>query len=159
QRTPRTNPRTERMKLHEYQAKQLLAAAGAPVPRGVVASTAEEVGKAFDELGCPVVLKAQVHAGGRGKGGFKGSGYRPGGYSAAPKESKAIEPIMPAFADVKPGAKKLGGVKFVTSREDAVSSAKAMFLYPLVTIQVGTEGQKVAKILVVEAKEKIAREV
>jgi succinyl-CoA synthetase beta subunit len=56
------------MKLHEYQAKELLAAAGAPVPKGVVVSTAEEAGRAFDQLGGgPVVLKAQIHAGGRGR--------------------------------------------------------------------------------------------
>src|SRR5258708_1747167 len=62
------------MKIHEYQAKELLAAAGAPVPRGIVAASAAEAQAAFDKLGGgPVVLKAQVHAGGRGKGRFKDS--------------------------------------------------------------------------------------
>src|SRR4051812_42799665 len=83
------------MKIHEYQAKELLAAAGAPVPRGIVCSTAEEVGKAFDAIGGPVVLKSQVHAGGRGKGGFKGSGHRPGGAD----EPKTIESIAHVFKD------------------------------------------------------------
>src|SRR5690349_15466258 len=72
------------MKIHEYQAKELPAAAGAPVPRGVVVSTPQEATKAFDTLGGPVVIKAQVHAGGRGKGGFKGSGFRPGGADDKP---------------------------------------------------------------------------
>jgi succinyl-CoA synthetase beta subunit len=117
------------MKIHEYQAKELLQAAGAPVPRAIVASTAEEAAKAFDALGGPVVLKAQVHAGGRGKGKFKGSG------------------------------KDFGGVKFVTTRADARAAAEVMLEYPLVTLQTGEEGQKVAKVLVVEAKEKIVREV
>ena len=62
------------MKIHEYQAKELLAAAGAAVPRGIVASSAAEAEKAFDQMGGPVVLKAQIHAGGRGKGRFKDSG-------------------------------------------------------------------------------------
>src|SRR5262249_37872949 len=146
-----TTTRTVRMKIHEYQAKELLAAAGAPVPRGIVVSTAEEAAKAFDALGGPVVLKAQIHAGGRGKGGFKGSGYRPGGAD----EPKSIESILHVFADVKSDAKKLGGVAFVTKREDAARIAEVMLKHPLVTIQTGEDGQKVSKILVVEAKEKI----
>jgi succinyl-CoA synthetase beta subunit len=109
------------MKIHEYQAKELLAAAGATVPRGIVASTVEEVRAAFDRLGGPVVLKAQVHAGGRGKGRFKDSG------------------------------KDFGGVKFVKTKDEAGQVAEVMFKYPLVTKQTAAEGQKVAKVLVQEA--------
>lgn len=109
------------MKIHEYQAKELLAAAGAYVPRGIVASNSSEVLAAFDKIGGPVVLKAQVHAGGRGKGRFKDSG-----------------------AD-------FGGVKFLTKREDVARVADVMFKYPLVTKQTGAEGQKVSKVLVQEA--------
>ncbi len=57
------------MKIHEYQAKKLLSEYGVPVPRGRVASSSEEAGVIAQELGKPVVIKAQVHAGGRGKGG------------------------------------------------------------------------------------------
>ena len=57
------------MKLHEYQAKELLAKYGVPVPAGRVATTAEEAAQAAEELGGKVVVKAQVHAGGRGKAG------------------------------------------------------------------------------------------
>lgn len=58
------------MKIHEYQAKQLLAAEGVPVPNGRVAETADDAVVLFQELGKSIaVLKAQVHAGGRGKGG------------------------------------------------------------------------------------------
>ncbi|MEX1253977.1 MAG: ADP-forming succinate--CoA ligase subunit beta [Dehalococcoidia bacterium] len=57
------------MKIHEYQAKKLLADYGVPVPRGRVASNSGEAGVIAQELGKPVVIKAQVHAGGRGKGG------------------------------------------------------------------------------------------
>jgi len=57
------------MKVHEYQAKELLARYGVPVPNGRVASTADEAAAIAEELGVPVVVKAQIHAGGRGKGG------------------------------------------------------------------------------------------
>jgi succinyl-CoA synthetase beta subunit len=58
------------MKIHEYQAKELLKRFGVPVPRGIVARTPEEAYAAAKELGTSVVVvKAQIHAGGRGKGG------------------------------------------------------------------------------------------
>ena len=57
------------MKLHEYQAKQLLAAYGVPVPENYVASSGTEAAEAADRLGGTGVVKAQVHAGGRGKAG------------------------------------------------------------------------------------------
>ena len=79
------------MKIHEYQAKELLAAAGASIPKHIVVSSPDDAEKAFDQLshGGGVVLKAQVHAGGRGQGQLVG-------YS-----------------------EKLGGVKFVNNREKA----------------------------------------
>src|SRR5947209_13487148 len=121
-------PKDPCMKVHEYQAKQLLAEAGAPVPRGVVVSSPAEAQQAFDQLGGPVVLKAQVHAGGRGKGRFKDSG------------------------------KDFGGVKFVTNRSDVAPVAEVMLKYTLVTKQTGADGQKVAKVPVVEARQQIVRE-
>ena len=58
------------MNIHEYQAKQLLSRYGVAVPRGKVAYTAAEAVDAANELGGPIwVVKAQIHAGGRGKGG------------------------------------------------------------------------------------------
>jgi succinyl-CoA synthetase beta subunit len=125
------------MKIHEYQAKALLAAAGAPVPRGVVVSSPQEAVAAFDQLGGgPVVLKAQVHAGGRGKGEFKGSGFPAGSEKGG-----------------------LGGVKFVAKRDDVQKVAEVMFKFPLATKQSGPEGQKVQKLLVVDAGPKIVKEV
>jgi succinyl-CoA synthetase beta subunit len=109
------------MKIHEYQAKELLAAAGAAVPRGIVASSPAEAEKAFDRMGGPVVLKAQIHAGGRGKGRFKDSGQ------------------------------DWGGVKFVRSRDECGKVAAVMFKFPLVTKQTGAQGQRVSKVLVQEA--------
>src|SRR5438876_7274122 len=109
------------MKIHEYQAKELLSAAGAAVPRGVVVTSAAEAQQAFDRHGGPVILKAQIHAGGRGKGRFKDSGQ------------------------------DWGGVKFVRSREECAKVADVMFQHPLVTKQTGESGQKVSKVLVQEA--------
>jgi succinyl-CoA synthetase beta subunit len=57
------------LKIHEYQGKSVLASFGVPVPKGKVAYTAAEAVEAAKELGLPVVVKAQIHAGGRGKGG------------------------------------------------------------------------------------------
>ncbi|MXW24213.1 MAG: ADP-forming succinate--CoA ligase subunit beta, partial [Chloroflexi bacterium] len=63
------------MKLHEYQAKELLARYGVPTPEGRVARTADEAAEAAEALGGKVVVKAQVHAGGRGRaGGIKLAG-------------------------------------------------------------------------------------
>jgi succinyl-CoA synthetase beta subunit len=109
------------MKVHEYQAKELLAAVGANVPRGIVAASPAEAQAAFDRMGGPVVLKAQIHAGGRGKGRFKDSG------------------------------KDFGGVKFIKTRDEVGTVAEVMLKYPLVTKQTGAAGQKVSKILVQEA--------
>jgi succinyl-CoA synthetase beta subunit len=57
------------MKIHEFQAKKILARFGVPTPRGEVIDRAEEAGPIAEKLGGPVVVKAQIHAGGRGKGG------------------------------------------------------------------------------------------
>jgi succinyl-CoA synthetase beta subunit len=57
------------MKIHEYQAKALLARHNVPVPRGEVVQTAEQAEAAAKKIGGSVVVKAQIHAGGRGKGG------------------------------------------------------------------------------------------
>jgi len=57
------------MKIHEYQGKEVLAQHGVPVPRGIVITEAKAARAAAEELGGRVVVKAQIHAGGRGKGG------------------------------------------------------------------------------------------
>jgi succinyl-CoA synthetase beta subunit len=69
-----SNPRPKNMNIHEYQGKDILRKFGVAVPKGIVAYSPEEAKLAaeqlFDELGCPVVVvKAQIHAGGRGKAG------------------------------------------------------------------------------------------
>ena len=57
------------MKIHEYQAKEILRQYNVPVPRGKISFSADETRKVASELGVRVVIKAQIHAGGRGKGG------------------------------------------------------------------------------------------
>jgi len=57
------------MKIHEYQGKEILRKYDVPVPAGKVATTVDQAVAIADELGYPVVVKAQIHAGGRGKGG------------------------------------------------------------------------------------------
>src|SRR6266566_4327334 len=58
------------MNIHEYQAKAVLSEFGVPVPRGIAAFTVDDAVKAAQSLGGPVwVVKAQIHAGGRGKAG------------------------------------------------------------------------------------------
>ena len=83
------------MNIHEYQAKQVLGGFGVPVPKGKAAFTVEEAVKAAEELGGPVwVVKAQIHAGGRGKGG-------------GVKVVKSIE-------DVKKQAQRILGMTLIT---------------------------------------------
>ncbi|MDQ3633708.1 MAG: ADP-forming succinate--CoA ligase subunit beta [Acidobacteriota bacterium] len=76
------------MKIHEYQAKELLKTYGVPVPNSIVARTAEEAEQAAKDLGTDVVVvKAQIHAGGRGKGG----GVK---LAKSPEEAKQIASEM-----------------------------------------------------------------
>jgi succinyl-CoA synthetase beta subunit len=76
------------MKIHEYQGKEILKQYGVPVPRGIVARTPEEAESAARELGTDVVVvKAQIHAGGRGKGG----GVK---LAKSPEEAKQIASDM-----------------------------------------------------------------
>ncbi len=83
------------MNIHEYQAKAVLREFGVPVPRGIAAFSVEEAEKAAKDLGGPVwVVKAQIHAGGRGKaGGVK---------------------VVKSVADVKSEATRLLGSTLVT---------------------------------------------
>ena len=108
------------MKIHEYQAKQMLRNAGVAVPRSLVATTPEEASGAFGELGGGLaIVKAQIHAGGRGRGTFKTNSDQ-------------------------------HGVQLVKSADEAAAVAKRMLGDDLVTIQTGPAGKKVSKILVEE---------
>ena len=99
------------MKVHEYQAKRILAEGGVPVPRGGPATSPDEARSVAEELGGGAVVKAQVHAGGRGKA---------------------------------------GGIKVVSSPDEAAEAAAALLGTRLVTFQTGPEGVSVDAVLVEE---------
>jgi succinyl-CoA synthetase beta subunit len=119
------------VKIHEYQAKKLLGAFGVPVPRGGVARSAEEARGIADDFGSTVVVKSQIHAGGRGKGKFR---------------SKADgQPVL-----VPGGDKPLGGVVVVPDAATAAGIAERMLGNILVTKQSGAEGREVRQVLIEE---------
>ncbi len=113
------------MKIHEYQAKEILRKHGVNVPEGKVVHKADEIGPAFDSLSASgiVAVKSQIHAGGRGKGTL---------YDGEdPKSSKEVQQ---------------GGVKVAKSRDDAVEFGSNMLGNYLHTIQTGDTAKKVLKI-------------
>ncbi len=117
------------MNIHEYQAKALLRSYGAPVSDGRIVLRAEDAKTAAGELDGPLwVVKAQIHAGGRGKGRFK---------------------------EADAGDK--GGVRLARSVEEAAEEAKKMLGRTLVTHQTGPAGKRVNRIYI-EAGSGIARE-
>jgi succinyl-CoA synthetase beta subunit len=117
------------MNIHEYQAKELLAKFGVPIPAGHAALTVDEAVAAAGRLPGPLyVVKAQIHAGGRGKGKFKG---------AAP--------------DAK------GGVRLSKTIEDVRKNAGEMLGQTLVTIQTGEAGKEVNRLYITDGAD-IAKE-
>jgi succinyl-CoA synthetase beta subunit len=125
------------MKVHEYQAKELLKAAGVAVPEGIVVSTPEEAAAAFDKLGGGlIVVKAQVHAGGRGKG-----------VAIGPEVDRAKALAIASGQKPRPdGMAK--GVQLVRSKDEAVKAAASLLGKTLVTYQTGPEGQLISKVLI-----------
>ena len=108
------------MNIHEYQAKQLLKSFGAPVADGVAVLSADEAEAAAKSLPGPLyVVKAQIHAGGRGKGKFK-----------------------------EPEAGEKGGVRLASSPAEAAEFTKQMLGATLVTKQTGDEGKQVNRIYI-----------
>jgi succinyl-CoA synthetase beta subunit len=115
------------VKIHEYQAKELLKGHGVPVQDGYITDSVDEIddliAKVQEDFNSQdVVVKAQIHAGGRGKGRFKELG-----------------PDGP------------GGVKYCPNGEVAKSAARQILGNTLVTKQTGPDGQKVRKIYISEA--------
>jgi succinyl-CoA synthetase beta subunit len=110
------------MNIHEYQAKELLAKFGIGIPTGHAATTVEEAVAAAEELPGPLyVVKAQIHAGGRGKGKFKELGADAG-----------------------------GGVRLAKSVDDVREDAVEMLGNTLVTIQTGEAGKEVNRLYVTD---------
>ena len=117
------------MNLHEYQAKELLAKYGIGIPAGHAALTVEEAIAGAKQLPGPLyIVKAQIHAGGRGKGKFK---------------------------ELGPDAK--GGVRLSRSLEEVEANAKEMLGNTLVTIQTGDAGKQVNRLYVTDGVD-IAKE-
>ena len=117
------------MNIHEYQAKELLANFGVPVPAGHAAMSADEAVAAARQLPGPLwVVKAQIHAGGRGKG---------------------------KFTELAPDAK--GGVRLARSIDEVRAAAEEMLGNTLVTIQTGPEGKQVQRLYVTDGVD-IAKE-
>jgi succinyl-CoA synthetase beta subunit len=117
------------MNIHEYQAKELLAKFGVPVPAGYAAMSVDEAVAAADKLPGPLyVVKSQIHAGGRGKGKFK---------------------------ELGPDAK--GGVRLARTLDEVRAAASDMLGNTLVTIQTGAEGKQVNRLYVTDGVD-IAKE-
>ena len=117
------------MNIHEYQAKELLAKFGVPVPAGHAAMSVDEAVAAAGKLPGPLyVVKAQIHAGGRGKGKFK---------------------------ELGPDAK--GGVRLAHTLDEVRAHAAEMLGNTLVTIQTGPEGKQVQRLYVTDGVD-IAKE-
>ena len=90
------------MNIHEYQAKELLASFGVPVPAGIAAMSVADAVAAAEKLPGPLwVVKSQIHAGGRGKGKFKELGPTPRAASASPIRSRKCAP-MPRRCSARP---------------------------------------------------------
>ena len=123
------------MKIHEYQAKEVLRRYGVNVPFGIVVEKADQVGPAFDEMKANIVaVKSQVHAGGRGRGIlYDGEN---------PETAKKIQE---------------GGVKIAKTREEAIQYASNILGKYLVTKQTGGTGKEVLKVLLEKGTD-IARE-
>ena len=110
------------MNIHEYQAKELLAKFGVPIPKGIAALTVDEAVAAAKTLPGPLyVVKSQIHAGGRGKGKFK---------------------------ELPPEAK--GGVRLAKSVDEVRAHATDMLGNTLVTIQTGDAGKQVNRLYVTD---------
>src|SRR5918996_1027674 len=117
------------MNIHEYQAKELLAKFGVPVPAGFPAMSVDEAVEAAKKLSGPLwVVKAQIHAGGRGKGKFK---------------------------ELGPDAK--GGVRLAKSVEEVRQHAGQMLGNTLVTVQTGPQGKQVQRLYITDGVD-IAKE-
>jgi succinyl-CoA synthetase beta subunit len=110
------------MNIHEYQAKELLAKFGVPVPAGFPAMTVNEAVEAAEQLPGPLwVVKSQIHAGGRGKGKFK---------------------------ELGPDAK--GGVRLAHSVDQVRDEAQEMLGKTLVTVQTGPDGKQVQRLYITD---------
>jgi succinyl-CoA synthetase beta subunit len=125
------------MKVHEYQAKELLKAAGVAVPAGMVVTDPKEGATAYKALGGGlIVVKAQVHAGGRGKG-------------VAISPDQDHDEAFEIARGLKPRPEGVAkGVQLVQSAEATIAAAGSLLGKTLITYQTGPLGQAISKVLV-----------
>jgi succinyl-CoA synthetase beta subunit len=146
------------MKIHEYQAKQILARFGVAVPRGEVAYTPEEARHVAERLGGTVVVKAQIHAGGRGKaGGVK--------VAQNAKEAEAIADAMLGKKLVTPQTGPEGRVVRRVLVEEGLEIARELYLGVVIdrarerpVFMASSEGGVEIEIVAAEHPEKILKE-
>ena len=155
------------MKIHEYQAKQLFREAGIPVPEGIIAKTVEEAVAAFEKLDRPlVVVKSQIHAGGRGKGRFKEHPDQPGvvlARSAEEVRENAARMLGSTLVTIQTGPEgKQVNTLFI---EQGLDIAQELYLGCVVDREVGgpvlilsTEGGMEIEVVAHESPEKILSE-
>ncbi|MCA8992069.1 MAG: ADP-forming succinate--CoA ligase subunit beta [Planctomycetaceae bacterium] len=155
------------MKIHEYQAKKLFSEAGVAIPNGIVVKDPADAAKAFAELGTPVVVvKSQIHAGGRGKGRFK----------EHPEQAGVV--LVKSPEDAVANAERMLGSTLVTIQtgdegkqvntlyiEQGLDIAKELYLAIIVDREVGkpmiiasTEGGMAIEEVAHEHPEKIVKE-
>ncbi len=135
------------MNVHEFQAKELLRGFGVAVPRGRVVERGADAKAVAEELASPVVVvKAQIHAGGRGAGAV---------VSAAADAAQVFEQHL--AREGLPKHDRPGGVRLAKSPQQAAEFAEAMIGQLLVTRQTGAAGRQVRRVLIEEGCE-IARE-
>jgi succinyl-CoA synthetase beta subunit len=146
------------MKIHEYQAKQILARFGVAVPRGEVAYTPEEARGVAERLGGTVVVKAQIHAGGRGKaGGVK--------VARNPKEAEAFADAMLGKKLVTPQTGPEGRVVRRVLVEEGLEIARELYLGIVIdrsrerpVFMASSEGGVEIEVVAAEHPERILKE-
>jgi succinyl-CoA synthetase beta subunit len=146
------------MKIHEYQAKQILARHGVRIPRGEVAATPAEARAAAEKVGPRVVLKAQIHAGGRGKGG----GIKLAG---SPAEAERLAGQMIGMTLVTPQTGPEGRAVQRLLVEEALDIARELYLglvidraAEAVAVMASTEGGMEIEKVAAETPERIFKE-
>jgi succinyl-CoA synthetase beta subunit len=146
------------MKIHEYQAKQILTRFGVTTPRGDVAYTAEEARGVAEKLGGTVVVKAQIHAGGRGKaGGVK--------LARNPKEAESLAHEMLGKKLVTPQTGPEGRIVRRVLIEEGLGIARELYLGLVIdratarpVMMASSEGGVEIEIVAAEHPEKILKE-
>ena len=139
------------MNIHEYQAKQLFKAHGVPVPGGGTATTEREARALIQEHGPAVVIKAQVHAGGRGKGRIVKRDRASRMYNDLARQ--------PERSQGQIAGRRRGGVRIASGVEEALKEFRPMMDQDsrLVSVQTGPDGAPISAVLI-EQQTSIAKE-